>query len=79
MSADEFGIWQAEYNRQPWGEFRIDLAGGMVASVLANVNRDVKAKPVPYTPLDFMLMQREPDAPAPEANPVEFFNSLGAR
>lgn len=77
MSAAEFGIWQADYNRQPWGDFRTDLAGGMIASTLANVNRDVKQKPIPYSALDFMPLQREAEPVAPES-PVDFFNNLGA-
>ena len=78
MSAAEFGIWQAEYNRQPWGDFRTDLAGGMVASVLANVNRDPKAKPIPYSAIDFMPLQRELEE-APKESVADFFNNLGAR
>ena len=78
MSAQEFGIWQADYNRAPWGDFRTDLAGGMVASVLANVNRDVKQKPTPYSAIDFMPLQREPEEVVQES-PVDFFNNLGAR
>ena len=76
MSAQEFGIWQAEYNRQPWGDFRTDLAGGMVASVMANVNRDPKAKPTPYSAIDFMPLQREPEERV-EESAADFFNSLG--
>jgi len=79
MAAQEFGYWQAEYQREPWGDFRTDLSAGLVAATLANVNRDPKSKPVPYSALDFMPFAREPLPPEPETNPVEFFNNLGAR
>ena len=78
MAAQEFGYWQAEYQREPWGDFRTDLAGGMVASVVANVNRDVKAKPVPYSAVDFMPFTRAPE-PVDTESPTDFFNNLGAR
>ena len=79
MAAQEFGYWQAEYQREPWGDFRADLGAGLVAATLANVNRDTKVRPQPYSALDFMPFAREPQAPEPETNPVEFFNNLGAR
>jgi hypothetical protein len=39
----------------------IDWHFGMLASVIANVNRDSKSQPDPYTPQDFML--RRPPEP----------------
>lgn len=36
----------------PWDEKRADLRAGVVASVIANVNRGKKTKA--FTPLDFM-------------------------
>lgn len=77
MTAAEFGIWWAEYRREPWGDFRTDLGAGLVAATLANVNRDAKSKPVPFSALDFMPFAREPEPPAAETDPVEFFNALG--
>lgn len=63
MSAYEFGLWQAAYAAEPWGEWRTDFAGGMVAATIANVNR---ARNSPsYTPADFMpRFDRQDDAPA---------------
>lgn len=52
LTAEEFAMWQAEYQREPWGEFRIDLAGGVMASTLANVHRGKDTQP--FTPVQFM-------------------------
>lgn len=75
VTGEEMGIWQAEYERQPWGEIRIDLAGGVVASVLANVHRGKDSQP--YKPSDFMPLSAPPAPPEPAPDPVSFFNALG--
>ena len=51
MSAREYFEIRAMYNLQPWGEERADLRAGIVAAVVANVNRAEDQKP--YHPLDF--------------------------
>ena len=77
MTAEEFGYWQALYRREPWGEVAEDLRAGIVASTIANVNRDPKRKQKPYTPDEFMRgdawKQEEPEQ---EADPQEFFENL---
>jgi hypothetical protein len=52
MDAREFSEWQAFYMLEPWGSERSDLQAGIVASVIANVNRSKHARS--YTPHDFM-------------------------
>lgn len=47
-------MWAAYYELEPWGEVRGDLRAGIVASVIANVNRDPKKKGQPFKPTDFM-------------------------
>ena len=44
----------AFYNAEPFGGERGDLQAGIVASTVANVNRDPKKKRKPYEPGDFM-------------------------
>ena len=39
---------------EPFGDLQADLRAGMQAAVLANINRDEKARPEPYGPSDFM-------------------------
>jgi hypothetical protein len=40
------------YRLDPWGPERFDLAAGIVASTIANVNRAPKSEP--FRPADFM-------------------------
>lgn len=54
LSALEFEEWLAYNAIDPIGLERADAAAGIVASVIANVNRDPKKKPDPFTAADFM-------------------------
>jgi hypothetical protein len=54
MSPSEFGLWFAAYRVSPWGEWRGDFQSGIVASVIANVNRDPKKRAEPFSTSDFM-------------------------
>ena len=54
MSSRELTEWMAYFTIEPWGEERADLRAGIVASVIANVNRDPRKRPRPYRPEDFM-------------------------
>jgi hypothetical protein len=40
---------------EPFGDAREDLRMGIVASVIANANRDPKKQKRPFTPKDFMV------------------------
>lgn len=78
MSAQEYGLWMAHYGLDPWGEERMDMGFGVVASTLANVNR--KASAAPFTPQDFMPYARAAQAAAePEMTPEQFIASLEGR
>ena len=48
----EYAEWQAKYEIDPWGEDRADLRAGIIASTIANVNRESKRKA--FVPRDFM-------------------------
>lgn len=52
ISSRQFSEWMAYARLEPFGEERADLRAGIVASVIANVNRGKKQKP--YTPQHFM-------------------------
>lgn len=52
MSYSEFVEWQGYYQIEPWDELRADWRSGLVAAVLANVNRKKDSKT--YKPDDFM-------------------------
>lgn len=64
MPAQEVAIWEAAYMVEPWGEVRDDMASGIVAATIANVNRG-KDTPA-FTPADFMLFhERQQPESAP--------------
>lgn len=52
MPHREFVEWQAYYMMEPWDETRADWRAGMLAAVIANVNRDKKTPP--RKPEEFM-------------------------
>jgi hypothetical protein len=54
MSWDQFMEWAAFYEISPFGEERADLRAGVIASTIANVNRDPR-KGKSFQPSDFTL------------------------
>jgi hypothetical protein len=72
MSAHEFGLWAAAYDAEPWGEWRTDYAGGIVAATFANINR--RANAPAFSPADFMPKFRR--AEASEPTPAEWAKGL---
>ena len=74
-SAEEFGLWAALYEVEPWGPLRDDLAAGVIASTIANVNRG-KDSPV-FKPADFMPIMH-PAEPVQEATGADFAQQFGA-
>ena len=60
MRPHEFGEWIAYAHISPWGEQRADLRSAVVASVIANVNRDTRRRPQPFKPADFMPFNEGP-------------------
>ena len=45
----------AFYRLEPFGAERDNLHAGIVASMVANVNRDTKKRPEPFAPHDFLI------------------------
>ncbi len=54
ISSREFAEWVAYDRISPFGPERDDLRMGILASLIANVNRDAKKHPKPYKPADFI-------------------------
>lgn len=54
ISSAEFTEWLAFYQLEPFGPEAESWRAAMLASVLANVNRDPKVRRKPYTVADFM-------------------------
>lgn len=67
ITAEEYGLWWAEYRRSPWGEMRMDTGFGIVAATTANVNRGAKTKAFKAT--DFMpWYESQADQDEPESD-----------
>jgi hypothetical protein len=65
ISSQELSEWMAFYQFEPFGEERDDLRAGIVASTVANANRDPK-KGRALKPQDFMPQfdrERKPQTP----------------
>lgn len=54
ISSRELSEWMVYYELEPFGEERADLRAGIVASTVANVNRDPKKQKKPFAAQDFM-------------------------
>jgi len=65
LRPSQLGYWWALWCIEPWSEERADRRAGIVASVVANVNRDPKRTPAPFKADDFMpYLWRDPKAAA---------------
>lgn len=58
ISSREFTEWIAYYGLEPWGEEPADARHGILASLIANSNRDASKHTQPYKPEDFMISKR---------------------
>lgn len=81
ISSSELTELLAFHAVEPLGEERGDLRAAIVASTLANVNRDSRKRPRPYKPEEFMpFHHREPEsAEALSARIKAAFSSLKQR
>jgi hypothetical protein len=55
----ELSEWIAFSYIEPFGDERADYRQALTTCVLANSNRDVKKKPTPFKPEDFMIGKRQ--------------------
>jgi len=75
MSAEEYGYWQAEYMRHPWGDYVQELGAGLVCSTIANANRGKDSRAFKIS--DFMpLSFRNESEVEVDRDPGEVFNEL---
>lgn len=72
ISSRELTEWMAYYELEPFGQERGDLQAGVVASVIANVNRDPKKSRKEYKPDDFVLVFEKPEPKTPQ----EIYNAF---
>lgn len=69
LSFREFADWQVFAASEPFLPERVDLAGALISSVLANINKGKGRKA--FSISDFMVVERrvaEADAPSAEAS-----------
>lgn len=59
VDSRELTEWAAYFSLEPWGTEVEDWRAGLIASTIANANRDPKRQRQPFQPKDFMP-QREP-------------------
>jgi hypothetical protein len=59
ITSKQLTEWMAFYQIEPFGEERDDLRSGIVASVIANVNRGKNRKP--FKPEEFMPYRERPN------------------
>ena len=65
IDSRELTYWMAYYKVEPWGARMDDIRMGMIASTIANCNRDPKRKPDPFQPIDYIPWAQ--DRPEPES------------
>lgn len=61
ISSHDFAEYWVHFQLDPWGLEREDLRAGIVASTIANANRDPKKRRRPWTPDQFMPHVAEPE------------------
>lgn len=76
LTSRELSEWMAYASIEPFGEQRADLRAALVASVIANANRNPKKQPAAFTPSDFLLF-KEQTAPDPDAVAAKAVAILG--
>jgi hypothetical protein len=74
MTAEEYGLWMADYATEPWGEQRMDVGFAVVASTVANVHR--KANAPAYSLTNFMPYAPKAEEAEDDATPAEFIKRL---
>lgn len=65
VDSAEFAEWMAYAEVEPFGPEREDQRAGIVAALIANVNRDSKKRPEPYDVEDFLPRWETRVAPPP--------------
>ena len=75
IDSRELSEWTAFFEIEPWGTEVDDWRAGLVASTIANVNRDPKKQKKPFQPKDFML-ERDKE-PTPTQSPEDHQKILG--
>lgn len=77
MTADEFGLWLADYQRDPWGEVRADLRAGIVAAAVTNMAGKTLRQGKTVAPGEFMPRFADEEVKdTPPDDPMAFLKGL---
>lgn len=75
VDSAELAEWRAYFKLEPWGAVMDDRRHGILASLLANVNRDGRRHPEPYRETDFIywhaVHREQPGGAVLKADPEE--------
>lgn len=71
ISSAEFAEWMAYAQLEPFGQGREDTRAGVIASLIANANRDTDKRSTPFGPEDFFPNLGEGAAPAQQEQTPE--------
>lgn len=63
ISSQEFVLWQAFNRQDPYGQWRADAVGGIIAATIANANRGKGSRS--YKPKDFVMEFKPKTKPVP--------------
>lgn len=80
MDAQEFGLWAALYEIDPWDHERTDVQTGIIAATIANYAGKMRKKGIkPALPADFMpfLQQQQQEEEYDTIDPLDYFKNLG--
>jgi hypothetical protein len=66
ISSRELAEWVAYNSIEPFGEFRQDIRIAKLWCLTANINRDTKKCPTPFTVMDFLKVFEEVELPDEE-------------
>lgn len=61
LTAKQLNGWMDYHGIEPFGEFREELRHGNKMALIANINRDSKARPEPFKAVDFMNFHNPPE------------------
>ena len=75
IDSRELAEWMAFFEMEPWGTEVDDWRSGLIASTIANANRDPKKQKKPFQPKDFMPQRVQ--EPTPEQSPEDLERTMG--
>lgn len=83
LTAKQLREWEIKYRRKPFGSHLGFYQAGIIASVIANVNRDSKKTPAPFKVEDFIPSLYKMDKDKTKKQTMEemrnFLNSISVK